>query len=262
MKIPRNLYYEVDGTGTDLVLLHPVGLDHTFMGPLLTAVCRACRVVSIDLRGHGLSPAADENASLDDYVAEIHAVMARVCSGPAIVLGLSFGGMLAQLLALTHARAVAGLILCGCPAGFADEVRPMLRERGAAAKRGGMASVVEPTIERWFNPSFRADPRIDKVRARLLADDPANWSAAWHAISTFDALPRLGEIDVPTLVIAGERDAATPVSAAKALSDAIPNARFALIPGAPHMMQVECREAFDTTVATFLAGTVPASNGS
>jgi len=262
MAIPRNLHYEVEGAGSDLVLLHPIGLDHSFMGPLLAATSRAARFVSIDLRGHGRSPAADANASFDDYVSDIHDVMTRACSGPAIVLGLSFGGMLAQSLALTYPGAVSGLVLCGCPAGFASEVRPMLRERGVAAQRDGMAAVVEPTVERWFTPSFRSHPLVDSVRTRLLADDPANWSAAWHAISTFDALPRLGEIEVPTLVVSGERDAATPLSASEVLRGAIPNARLTVLAGAPHMMQLECREVFDTTVAAFIAEVAGTSRGS
>ena len=97
-----NLHCEVDGSGPDLVVLHPVGLDLTFMGPFLTTATRGFRVVGIDLRGHGRSPAAPPDSRLDDYVTDIQAAMSRACSGPAIVLGLSFGGMLAQLLALAH----------------------------------------------------------------------------------------------------------------------------------------------------------------
>jgi len=261
MKTTQNLHCQIDGTGPDLVLLHPVGLDGTFMGPLLAAASRGHRVVSVDLPGHGRSPAADANAGIDDYVAAVRAVIARSCSGPVVVLGLSFGGMLAQLLALTHPRSVAALVLCGCTGGFAPDVRPLLRERGAAALRGGMAAVVEPTIERWFTPAFRADRRVDAVRARLQGDEPANWNAGWQAISTFDALPRLGEIAVPTLVVAGDCDAATPLAAATALSRAIPGARLAVLEGAPHMMQIERGEAFNDAVAGFLAGLGPHQAG-
>jgi 3-oxoadipate enol-lactonase len=168
------------------------------------------------------------------------------------VLGLSFGGMLAQMLALRYPKDVAALVLCGCTGGFADEVRPVLRERGLAAERDGMEAMIAPTIERWFTPAFRADPEVERVRQRLRTDDVVSWSAAWHAIATFHALPRLGEIGVPTLVVAGEVDAATPLAAATKLAESIRGARLRVLAAAPHMMQIERRDDYNAAVMQFL----------
>lgn len=249
----RKLAADVRGAGPDLVLLHPVGLDHTFMAPYLAQAARRHRVVGVDLRGHGDSPPAARDMTLDDYVADIHLAMESHCRGPAIVLGLSFGGMLAQLMALAHPQRVSGLVLCGCTGGFAPEVRPILRERGATAERDGMPGVVDATIERWFTPAFRSSDAAERVRARLLSDDVTGWSAAWHAIAMFDALPRLSTLEVPTLVVAGARDAATPTAAATTLANAIPHARLAVLPDAPHMMQIESYDAFNVAVGEFVA---------
>jgi 3-oxoadipate enol-lactonase len=248
------LHCDVTGAGRDLVLLHPVGLDHTFWHSLATAASRTHRVVAIDLRGHGRSPPAARGTSLDDYADDVHAVIARHCRGAPSVLGLSFGGMLAQMLALRHPASLSALALCGCTGGFADDVRPVLRERGLAAERGGMQAIVEPTIERWFTPGFRGASEADRVRDRLRTDDAGSWSAAWHAISTFNALPRLGEIAVPTVVIAGELDAATPLAAATKLAQSIRGARLRVLPAAPHMMHIECRDAYNAAVMEFLGG--------
>ena len=119
-----------------------------------------------------------------------------------------------------------------------------------------MAAVIPATLERWFTPAYLEAPAVATVRDRLLRDKVANWSATWHAIAGFDALPRLSAVRVPTLVLAGERDAATPVAATEALAAAIPGARHLVLPGAPHMMQIECGEAFSSAVLRFLA-TVP-----
>lgn len=251
-KVTVDLHCAVAGDGPDLVLLHPVGLDHTFWGSLAAAASRFQRVLCVDLRGHGLSPAADRSVHLEDYADDVYDAIKRHCRGAAAVLGLSFGGMLAQVLALRHPEVVAALLLCGCTGGFAAEVRPVLRERGLAAERDGMGAIVGPTIERWFSPAFRADPAVENVRERLRSDDPASWSAAWHAISTFDALPRLGEINVPTLVLAGEIDAATPCAAAAKLAEAIRGARLQVLRAAPHMMQIESRSDFNAAVIEFL----------
>jgi 3-oxoadipate enol-lactonase len=246
------LHCEVAGTGPDLVLLHPVGLDHTSWEALTSAAARTHRVVAVDLRGHGRSPPADRSTSLDDFTDDIHAAIGKHCEGAATVVGLSFGGMLAQMLALRHPGDVGALVLCGCPGGFPDQARPVLRERGLVAEREGMEAIIAPTIERWFTAPFRADPAVERVRQRLRANDVASWSAGWHAISTFDALPRLGEIAVPTLVIAGEVDAATPIAAATTLAQAIPGARLRVLPAAPHMMQIERAADYNAAVLQFL----------
>jgi len=247
-----DLHCAVSGDGPDLVLVHPVGLDHTFWEPLTAAASRDHRVLRVDLRGHGLSPAADRGTSLEDYADDVYAAIGRHCRGAATVLGLSFGGMLAQVLALRRPDAVAALVLCGCTGGFAQELRPVLRERGLAAERGGMDAIVEPTIERWFSPAFRGNPEVERVRQRLRTDDAVSWSAAWLAISTFDAFPRLGEVGVPAVVVAGEIDAATPLAAATKLAQSIRGARLTVLPAAPHMMQIERREDYNAAVLEFL----------
>ena len=247
-----DLHCAVGGAGPGLVLLHPVGLDHTFWGPLSATAARTYRVVAIDLRGHGLSPPARKGTLFEDYVDDIHAAIGQHGVAPAVVLGLSFGGMLAQGLALRHPDDVAALIACGCPGGIGLDLRPTMRERGLAAERGGMAAVLEATLERWFTAPFRSSASVQRVCDRLLDNDEASWSAAWHAIAEFDALPRLQDIGVPTLVIAGEKDAATPLAASKAIADAIPAARLTVLPGAPHMMQIETATIFTTAIAAFL----------
>jgi 3-oxoadipate enol-lactonase len=247
-----NLHCAVSGNGPDLVLLHPVGLDHTFWESLAAAASRDHRVLRVDLRGHGRSPAAERGTSVEDYADDVHAAIGQHCRGAATVLGLSFGGMLAQVLALRHPDAVAALVLCGCTGGVAPELRPVLRERGLAAERDGMSAIIEPTIERWFTPAFRDDPAVERVRERLRTDDALSWSAAWHAMSTFDAFPSLGEVGVPALVVAGEIDAATPLAAATKLAQSIRGARLTVLAGAPHMMHIECGDDYNAAVLAFL----------
>ncbi|WP_137178574.1 alpha/beta fold hydrolase [Roseomonas sp. AR75] len=108
-----------------------------------------------------------------------------------------------------------------------------------------MAAIVEPTIERWLTAPFRADRAVARLRERLLSDDAADWSAGWRAIAGMSLTPHLGAVRAPTLVLAGERDVATtPAMADATVARAIPGARFAVRPGAPHMMQIETDAAF------------------
>lgn len=247
------LHARIRGSGPLVVLLHPVGLDGSFWGGLPDALAARRRVLCLDLAGHGSSPAVARPRPIETYADDVALAIREAGGGPAAVVGLSFGGMIAQMLAIRHPSLVSALMPCGCGGDFPENVRPILRERGLAAERDGMAAIVDATIERWFTEPFRADPAVARVRARLLADDVAGWSAGWHAIAGLSATPHLGALAVPTLVLAGEKDVATPAAMAEAtVARAIPGARFAVLPGAPHMMQIECEAAFTAAVTEFL----------
>ncbi len=247
------LHATVSGTGPDVVLLHPVGLDGTFWGGLIERLAQDRRVIAIDQRGHGRSPAARPGATMADYVADTARTLDALGVKKAAMVGLSFGGMLAQEFTLALPDRVTALVPCGCPGAMPEAAGPMIRERGLAAERDGMGAILEATIERWFTPAFRSEPAVARVRERLLSDDVAGWSGAWHAIAGFDALSRLGTVRVPALVVSGEQDAATPVAASRTLAEAIPGAELAVLSGASHMMQFEGGAAFRETVAGFLA---------
>ncbi|MFA6265123.1 MAG: alpha/beta fold hydrolase [Pseudolabrys sp.] len=248
----NQLVYSVQGKGPPLVLLHPVGIDCTFWGPLVERASGLHTVISVDLMGHGASPPAPPERGITAYAADVAALLDELGFADAALLGLSFGGMIAQEFAVDRPKRLSALIVGACGPRIPAEAREAVRARGKVDPAKGMASVVDQTMQRWFTPAFMNAEPAQRVRARLLADDTAGWAAGWNAISGFDAFDRLGSIAVPTLVVAGERDAGTPVAATKAIADAIPGAEFALLPGAPHMMQIECADRFADRVMAFL----------
>jgi 3-oxoadipate enol-lactonase len=248
------------GSGRPLLLLHPVGLDGTFWGGVIEPLSRRCLVIAVDAAGHGASPDARRPGRMDDRVADVIDLIQKEEFGPAILVGVSFGGMIAQNVALARPDLVAGLVVGGCPGRIPAEARDAILARGFDAERGGMAAVVEPTLERWFTPGFMSTEAVARVRQRLLDDAPSNWAAAWEAIAEHDALERLGAYRGPALVIAGEGDLATPLPAKEALAAAIPGARLVVLPGTPHMMQIEQPEAFLRAVEGFLDETESAAS--
>ena len=249
---PARLHHRIEGSGRRLLILHPVGLDLTFFDPVAAILGRDHRVLRVDLRGHGRSPAAPPGTSLDDYVLDVHRLVEEQAFAPTAVLGVSFGGMIAQLLAVQHPGDVDALVACACPCAIPPEGRAVTEGRAAAAERGGMEAVLDATMERWFTEPFRARGGTAPTRARLLSDDVASWAAAWRAIATLDVAPRLHEIRVPTLCVAGEHDRAAPPEVLASIAERIPGARTVVMSGAPHMLTIEQPEAFATLVRGFL----------
>jgi 3-oxoadipate enol-lactonase len=246
------IYYEIGGDGPTVVLLHPVGLDCTCWGAQVAALASHFQVVRLDLRGHGRSDMPPPPYSLSDYAADVHALVRELRLAPAHVLGLSLGGMVAQVLALEHPAEVRSLVLADTNSTLGPDARRAMVERGDAAKRDGMESIVETTLARWFTPAFMGSEIVAQTCARLLADNVEGWAAAWRAISELDTEPRLAEIRVPTLVIIGECDLSVPVSRARAMADRIPGAACHVVPGAPHMAPLENPDLFNPPVLEFL----------
>ncbi len=246
------LYYEMEGEGEPLVLLHPVGLDLTCWDGQVPEFGRRFRVLRVDLRGHGRSDVPPPPYTLQAFAADVAGLLSALQVAPAHVVGLSLGGMVAQILALDHAAAVRSLVLADTNSTLPAEGRPAMVERGEAARRGGMASVLETTITRWFSEGFLESEVVARCRQRLLSDSVTGWAATWRAISELGTEPRLKEITVPTLVLTGEKDVAAPVARARAMAALIPGARLEILSGAPHMAPLEQPAAFNAAVIEFL----------
>lgn len=249
---PQSLNRKSAGDGPAVVLLHPVGLDMTCWHDVAGRLQSRFRVVMLDLRGHGASPPADAGMTLADYAADVRHTLAAAGIDRSAIVGLSFGGMVAQAFALDYPETVTQLVVAACPSTLPDEARTALAARGRAGAEHGMASLVEGTLERWFTPGFIEKGGALAVRDRLLRTDSGAWDSAWQAISRIDTRPRLGEIAVPTLCIAGELDPASPPAALAAIAERVPGARLDVMNGAPHMMQIECPAAFADLLDQFL----------
>jgi 3-oxoadipate enol-lactonase len=246
------LNHVVEGEGRRVLLLHPVGLDLTFLQPLCDRLSGRFRVMRIDLRGHGRSPVTPPADGLEQFAEDVHETLKQHDFAPCAVVGFSFGGMVAQTLALRHPGDVDALVPCACPAALTDENRRVAQARAADAERGGMAAVVEATLDRWFTPAFRGAGKDSAARERLLSDDPRGWAQGWRAIARIDNLPLLHGIGVPALCIAGELDKSSPPHIVGAIARAIPGAQFKVVEGAPHMLFIEQPDAVARELLSFL----------
>ena len=233
------LNYEIVGHGPHVVLLHPVGLDLTFLSTLANALKGSFTVLSVDQAGHGKSGIDRTASTLGDYADDLHALLGELNFAPAALIGFSFGGMVSQAFALKYPQDVSALVLSACPSTLPAEGRPIARARGDDARKSGMGAVLEATLDRWFTAPFRAAGKDAPSRERLLTNNVEGWAQAWHAIGGIDYLPRLPTVSAPTLCIAGQRDKSSPPDIVKAIANAIPGARYAELAGAPHMLFIE-----------------------
>jgi 3-oxoadipate enol-lactonase len=240
-----------------VVLVHAVGVDLTYWGTQIPALSATYDVIAYDLPGHGQSTATSGDFAFDRAAATLAAVIRQADAGPAHVVGLSVGGMIAQTLALSQPDLIASLVLIDTISTFSDAARATLRDRARLVREQGMQSILQQTLERWFTPTFaaRRPDMLDRTAKTLLGGDPAVHAAMWEMIATLDVAPHLSTLTCPTLVLVGEHDPTTPPAAARAIAGHIPGAEFHIIPSASHMAPIEAPEAVTGHLRTFLAGT-------
>jgi 3-oxoadipate enol-lactonase len=245
-------------TGTEhaetVILIHAVGYDLTYWDRQIDALQADYNVVAFDLPGHGRSPGEARDWSFDYAAATVAGLIEHASDKSVHLVGISFGGMIAQATVLARPELVLTLTLIGTASTFPEPVRQGMRARAQAVRTGGMEAVLQSSLERWFTPETRArrPDIIDRVSKTILADDPDVHAAIWDIVSHFEVHDRLAEIKSP-LVLVGERDPSTPPSTASALAESISGAKMVVVPNASHIVTVEAPVAVNTAIQTFLA---------
>lgn len=283
MRIPvegTELYVDVDGPqievrGQDvierptLVALHGgPGFDHVQLKPALGPLRAHAQIVYVDLRGQGRSGRPPiETCTLEQTADDVAGLCGRLGIERPVVLGHSAGGFVALHLAVRHPEVAGGLVLCstaptlepisdGEPApSLADRAGPEATEVAARLFGGDMSPDTMEAFARLVAP-FYAGPAHMEVPLQLLPLSSFNAEVAQHFFrnlaSQYDLRARLGEIDVPTLVVGGGYDWVCPPAASRFLARSIPHAELLLLEEAGHFSFVEDPDRFREAVVAFL----------
>ncbi|HKE45315.1 MAG TPA: 3-oxoadipate enol-lactonase [Steroidobacteraceae bacterium] len=253
------LRYEVAGSGDApaLLLINSLGCALEMWDPQLTDLSARFRVIRYDARGHGQSSLGNHTElEIEDLARDAVAVLDAAGVERAHWCGLSLGGMTAMRAAVHHAERVATLVLSNTSAYLPP--RENWDARIHTALTSGMGALVDTILGRWFTEEFRdrQPEAIGPIRAMLLATSPAGYAACCTAIRDMDQREALSAIRVPTLVIAGARDPATPPEQAEQIQQRIAGARLTVLDAA-HLTNVECAPEFTATVLGFLSDPQP-----
>jgi 3-oxoadipate enol-lactonase len=221
-----------------LVFVNSLGTDARIWDEVI-AQFPSHRCLSYDKRGHGLSDAPPGDYTLDQHLDDLEALLDLNGIEQAVLVGESIGGLISQGLALRAPRRLKVLVLCDTAPKMGSE--QMWNDRIAAIQSGGMAAIADLVIERWFSPGFRQH-RPDETagwRNLMLRMDPHGYAATCATLRDTDLTDRIGEIKLPTLVVAGEDDLASPVPMVRACAEAIAGSRFVVLPGVGHIPSIE-----------------------
>ncbi|HZD40666.1 MAG TPA: alpha/beta hydrolase [Terriglobales bacterium] len=253
------IYYEVSGEGLPLILIHANPFDHNLWMYQIAHFATYFKVVAVDLRGYGRSDKALSPFTLKDMADDVLGVMRDEGIKEAIVGGVSVGSGIALLLGLDHPELVRALILVGGNSAGAASIN----DRIHGYTQGGLTPYHLQHLKELVAPDFPQTKLGDYLLNMFAERGP--WLSGeciaqiFRARAGTDMTPRLGSLNLPTLVINGEHD--NSLAAGKRTASLISGALHKILPETGHACCIEDPAGFDRLVIDFFTanGLMPAA---
>lgn len=240
--------------GPAVLFLHGLGWDNSLWWPFVERYLDRFDVICADSRGHGGSGKPPGPYSIKMFADDMLALLDGLGVQRAAVVGLSQGGMTAQVMATRAPGRVAAMAAVATAGRTDPTAAANMEERIQAARTAGTAAAARIAAKSIFSEAFlaRSPGYLDAFVTWRTGMDDAPLEAAMRALAGFDVLPDLPKLKIPVLVVAGANDRLIPPAASRAIAAAAPGAQYAEIPDSGHMIAVEQPAAFAAVLDPFL----------
>ena len=261
--------YDLNGVseGNPALFVHGHGSRGSTFTDFIPHLIDSFYILTPDLRGHGASgkPVGETYEetltyyTIGHFVEDLRELVDTIeFPKPFVLLGHSMGGMIAQEFALKYADIVSHLILCSTAPSWSSAGRVGVLEH---LKNG--AFQLEPNFFReacrmGMTRAFRkAHPEVieSSVQSRLLVPPDAYIGSMENLITSFDTRDRLGNLQVPTLILVGDQDAMVDSSQSAVMHELISNSKLVVIPGQNHGLFHEVPELVAAEMKNFIQNT-------
>ncbi len=250
--------YTLDGPdGAPVITLgHAQGFNLESWSDQVAALRDSYRVLTLDFRGHGETGVAPAPYRIEDLAGNVIGLLDALDIERTHYAGASLGGMAGFALALDHADRIASVSFVTTQGVLPEASIERQRAATAIMRRDGMAAQADTVLHRYLRPGYQEEePERYAALRQQFADMPVEgYAMAGEAIFAMRFDDRLGDIAVPTMVIAGEQDSATTPDRMTLYRDRIAGARMAIVENAGHMPYVEQADAFTAVLRDFLDG--------
>ena len=248
------IHYAFEGLREEipLVFVNALGTDLRIWDGVVQHFMNRYPVVRYDKRGHGLSDSPQAPYSIHDFSTDLLRLLEHLDLSKVILLGISVGGMITLDFAANWPELVHSMVLCDTApvigtAGLWNDRIDKLRE-------GGMQSMAEAILARWFAPTFKErSPATYQGYYNMLTRMPLEgYIGTCEAIRDADLTEATRTIGAHTLILCGTEDVSTPPDLVQGMLELMPNAEFQEIPGAGHSTCIEQPDAVAKQIERFL----------
>jgi 3-oxoadipate enol-lactonase len=234
-----------------LALSNSLGTNFSMWDPQAPVLEREFRLLRYDQRGHGETAAPPGPYTIERLARDVLHLLDSLKFEKVNFCGLSMGGMTGMWLGLHVPERIHKLALCntGAKIGTPELWNPRIE----IVRKSGMKTIASGVIERWFTPEFRSSsPETISATLRILENTPPQgYAGCCEAIRDCDQREAISAIRIPTLVIAGRKDPATPPADGRFVASQIPGARYVEL-SAAHLSNIEAPEQFNAELMRFL----------
>ncbi len=237
-------------SGPALIFVHGVGSTASIWDAQLAAFGDAYRCAAIELRGNGALPDPDPSSiTREGFAEDVLAVADARGADRFTLIGCSLGGVVAFELWKRVPKRFEAMAIVGSFARYPDGQAYADGVKAAARDAGDMRAFATSRAAKLGLSPERLHETIEQMAAKsvdcYLASTQATWTGDYR-----DALPTIA---VPALVLCGERDAVAPRALSEEIVRGIPDARFAIVPGAGHVANADAPDAFNALLREFLS---------
>lgn len=246
------LHYRIDGApdGAPVVFSNSLGTDLRLWEAVLPLLPQGLKFIRYDMRGHGLSSLPEGPYAMGALVRDAERLLDHLEVRDCVFVGLSIGGMIAQGLAVKRLDQIRALVLSNTGAKIGT--KQIWEDRIAQIRSGGLESVSEATLERWFGKAFRQSAEIALWHNMLTRQPLEGYLGCAAAIGGTDFYTPTSGLRLPALGIAGTADGSTPPDLVRETVDLIPGSQFRLIRGGGHLPCVDQPAAYAEALTDFL----------
>lgn len=247
------IHYELAGAPNSpaLVFSNSLGTNFSMWNLQAAALLDKARILRYDTRGHGQSSVTPGPYSIEQLGRDVLALLDSLKIGRFAFCGLSMGGLIGQWLGLNAGTRLTKLVLCSTGAKIGSP--ETWNARIGAVRERGMKSISQAVVERWYTQGFREkSPEIaERTRAMVESTPSEGYIACCQAIRDADLREAIAAIRVPTLVISGTHDPATPPADGRFIAERIPGGRYLELDAA-HLSNIEDERRFTPAVSDFI----------
>ncbi|ENX01402.1 3-oxoadipate enol-lactonase [Acinetobacter modestus] len=233
-----------------IVFSNSLGTDHGMWQAQVAAFTAQYQVVTYDTRGHGASDVIDAT-TLSNLAEDVVDVLDALKIEKAHFCGISMGGITGLYLAIHHAERFLSVTIANSAAkiGTAEA----WNGRANSVEQQGLAELVKTTHTRWFSEYFdyAHDVLAQKTIQSLALTPSQGYANACRALADADLRDQLNQIQIPTLIIAGQFDPVTTVQDAEFMHQSIKNSQLEVL-AASHLSNIEQPQVFNQTLSKFI----------
>lgn len=246
------IFYKVQGQGEPMVLIHGYPLSGELFARNRDALARRYKVITMDLRGYGMSRAPEVPASISLYAKDVLDVMSKLGVPEAIIGGMSMGGPIVFEMYRQAPERFRGMLLIDTIAASASPAEAGLW-RGVAEQAAlkGVDSLVPVLMKDMLSGDTRVtQPALVNSLANIIkqASVQAAVGGAYALANRPDSTQLLGKINVPTLIVVGLADTIYPVDVAQSMNRAIQGSTLVVVPGPAHAAVFEAPDRANAAI--------------